>query len=67
MYSTPPKADEAFNNKVIYLCTQKGCGADISEFPAAEKQVAPKYCKGCQNKDRREEIQKEWDNRSLPH
>jgi hypothetical protein len=61
MYSTPPKADDVFNQKVIYLCTQKGCGAQISEFPAAEKNPAPKYCKLCQSKERREEIQKGWD------
>lgn len=59
--TTPPKPDDVFNQKIIYLCQQPGCGADISEFPAAEKQVAPKYCKNCQSKENRAEVQKSWD------
>lgn len=41
--STPPKADDIMNPKFIYLCQQKVCGADISLFPAAEKNPAPKH------------------------
>lgn len=58
--STPPKPDDVFNQKVIYLCQQRGCGAQISEFPAAEKNTAPKYCKNCQNKETRKEIEAEY-------
>jgi len=60
-HSVAPKADEVFNEKTIYICQQMGCGEDISEFPAAPKNPAPKYCKKCQNKTVREEIQKSWD------
>ena len=59
--STPPKPDLAFNEKYIYLCQQMGCGEDISLFPAGEKNPAPKYCKKCQSKETRAEIQKSWD------
>lgn len=60
MYAkTPPKPDEIFNPKFIYLCQTKGCGADISEFPAGEKNPPPKWCKDCQTKSVREQIEKE--------
>jgi hypothetical protein len=59
--TTPAKPDDTFNAKFIYLCQQPGCGADISEFPAAEKNPAPKHCKFCQSKENREIIQKGWD------
>lgn len=61
MYAKPVvKPDDVFNQKVIYLCQTKGCGADISEFPAAEKNPAPKHCKDCQSKATREEIEKDF-------
>lgn len=53
------KADDIFNPKIIYICQTPGCGADISEFPAAEKSIAPKHCKVCQNPLARKEIQQE--------
>ncbi|HEY5234711.1 MAG TPA: hypothetical protein VIJ14_00925 [Rhabdochlamydiaceae bacterium] len=56
----PPKADEVWNQKVIYLCQQKGCGADISLFPAAEKTPAPKHCAYCQIKENRAKIEEDW-------
>ena len=55
------KNDEAFNPKIIYICTVRGCGADVSEFPAAEKHPAPRKCKLCQNATTREEIENEYD------
>ena len=57
----PPKADEVWNQKVIYLCQVRGCGGQISEFPAAEKTPAPKKCPLCMNKETREAIEAEYD------
>lgn len=58
MYPKPQvKADDVFNQKVIYLCQTLGCGAVISEFPAAEKNPAPKHCKNCQDIKVRKEIE----------
>lgn len=58
------KNDEAFNPKIIYICTVRGCGADVSEFPAAEKTPAPKKCPLCMNKETREAIEAEYDSRA---
>jgi hypothetical protein len=57
----PPKADEVWNQKVIYLCQTRGCELQISEFPAAEKHPAPRKCKLCQNATTREAIENEYD------
>jgi hypothetical protein len=59
--TTPPKADEIWNQKVIYLCQTRGCGGQISPFPAAEKNPAPKKCPLCMDKATREAIEKEYD------
>lgn len=41
------------------ICQTKGCGART--FYAIEPKVCPKYCKDCQKKEVREEIEKEYD------
>jgi len=61
--STPPKPDLAFNEKYIYLCRTRGCGAQISEFPSGEKNPPPVHCKICADKTKRHEIEAEYDNR----
>ena len=62
MYAKPViKPDEVFNPKVIYICQTRGCGEDISEFPAAEKNPAPKHCKNCQDKGTRTTIEQLFD------
>ena len=58
------RPDEIFNPKFIYVCQTRGCGFDISEFPAAEKNPAPKWCKYCQNKEIRQSIEQEYDQRT---
>jgi hypothetical protein len=55
------KPDLIFNEKVLYICTTRGCGNDISEFPSAEKNPPPRKCKLCMNKATREEIEQEYD------
>ena len=50
------KADEVMNPKFIYLCQTRGCGNQISEFPAAEKIPAPQKCKLCMNKETKHAI-----------
>lgn len=54
------KPDDAFNPKVIYLCQTLGCGCQISEFPAAEKNPAPKRCDFCKTKANRDLIESEF-------
>ncbi len=54
------KPDEITNPKFIYICQTPGCGLDISEFPAAEKNPAPVKCKQCQNKETRQAIINEF-------
>lgn len=63
-YTTPPKPDDVFNQKVIYLCQTRGCGGQISDFPAAEKNPPPKKCKLCMNKATKEEIEQEFDSKN---
>lgn len=58
--TTPPKPDTTFNEKYIYLCQTPGCGEDISQFPAGEKNPAPVHCKLCQNKETRKAIEASW-------
>ena len=59
-----PKADEVWNQKVIYLCQTRGCGGQISEFPAAEKNPAPQKCKLCMDKATKQAIEAEYDSRA---
>ena len=58
------KADDITNPKFLYICTVRGCGADISLFPAAEKNPAPKKCSNCMDKTTREAIEAEYDSRT---
>lgn len=60
--STPPKPDNPAENKFFYWCQTRGCGAVINpDFPTAEKNPSPKWCKDCQSKSVREEIEAEND------
>jgi hypothetical protein len=57
-----PKADNPSENKFFYWCQTRGCGAVINpEFPVAEKNPSPKYCKDCQNVETRRAIEREFD------
>jgi hypothetical protein len=54
------KADNPAENKFFYWCQTPGCGAVINpEFPIAEKNPSPKWCKDCQIKATRELIEAE--------
>jgi hypothetical protein len=51
------------NPKFLYICTTRGCGNQISEFPAAEKNPAPQKCKWCMDKTVKQAIEAEYDAR----
>ena len=55
------KGDEAMNMRFFYLCQTKGCGDVINwEYPVAEKNPSPKWCKNCQTKQGRDLITNEY-------
>ena len=61
-YHQQVKGDDAFNMKFYYLCQTRGCGAVINpEYPVAEKNPSPKWCKDCQSKVVRDEIVEQFD------
>jgi hypothetical protein len=60
-----PKADNPSENKFFYWCQTIGCGAVINpEFPIAERNPSPKYCRDCQSAETRRAIQQEFDERN---
>ena len=60
------KEDEGVREKYYYLCQTKGCGAVINpEFPKAFIDPSPVHCKDCKTVAVRNEIEKEWQSRTL--
>lgn len=55
--------DEAFNEKVIYLCQVPGCGLDINEFPISPKDPAPRWCRFHGTPASRRETEQEFNER----
>jgi hypothetical protein len=59
---TQVKPDSPAENKFFYWCQTHGCSAVINpEFPVAEKNPSPKYCKDCQSAETRRVIEREHD------